>query len=63
MIRLKHLKGIGHSDEVVKFMTDSIVLTDTEEYVDILESHEFEVISVPEPDRKYETYINSLIVQ
>jgi hypothetical protein len=63
LIRLKHLKGIGHSDEVVKFMTDSIVLTDTEEYVDILESHEFEVISVPEPDRKYETYINSLIVQ
>lgn len=62
LIRFKHLKGIGHSDEVVKFMTDEIVLTDTEEYVETLEEAGFKVVLVPEPERNYETYINSLIV-
>ena len=60
--RFKHLKGIGHADEVVKFMTDDIVLTDTEEYVDTLKNAGFTVYLLPEPDLAYETYINSLIV-
>lgn len=62
LIRFKHLKGIGHSDEVVKFMTDDIVLTDTAEYVDTLKKAGFTVHLLPEPDYAYETYINSLIV-
>ena len=62
LTRFKHLKGIGHSDEVVKFMTDDIVLTDTEEYVDALKAAGFKVVLLPEPDLNYETYINSLIV-
>lgn len=60
--RFKHLKGIGHADEVVKFMTDDIVLTDTKEYVDSLKKAGFTVYLLPEPDYAYETYINSLIV-
>ena len=62
IIRFKHLKGIGHADEVVKFMTDDIVLTDTEEYVETLEEAGYQVVLLPEPDYNYETYINSLIV-
>lgn len=62
LTRFKHLKGIGHADEVVKFMTDSIVLTDTEEYVETLKNAGFTVYLVPEPELAYETYINSLIV-
>lgn len=62
IIRFRHLKGIGHSDEVVKFMTDKIVLTDTVEYIPTLRAAGFTVIELPEPDRAYETYVNSLIV-
>lgn len=62
LIRLEHLKGIGHSDEVTKFINDNTVLTDTKEYKEILESHGFTVHMLPEPDRNYETYANSLIV-
>lgn len=60
--RLKHLKGIGHADEVVKFMSDDVVITDTPEYKTILEQKGFTVLMVPEADLNYETYINSLIV-
>ncbi|MCB0378632.1 MAG: agmatine deiminase family protein [Bdellovibrionales bacterium] len=62
LIRLKHLKGIGHADEVVKFLSDKVVVTDTEAYVSILEQQGFEVHLLPEPDRDYETYANSLQV-
>lgn len=62
LIRFKHLKGIGHADEVVKFVTDDIVLTDTKDYVDILKNAGFKVFLLPEPEYAYETYINSLIV-
>lgn len=62
LIRLKHLKGIGHSDEVVKFMTDNLIVTDEESYIPLLEAQGFTVKLLPEPDRNYETYINSLQV-
>jgi len=62
LTRFKHLKGIGHSDEVVKFMTDKIVLTDTREYEATLRAAGFTVVTLPEPDMEYETYVNSLIV-
>lgn len=62
LTRFKHLKGIGHADEVVKFMTDSTVLTDTIEYKPILEKAGFTVVMLPEGQQKFETYANSLIV-
>jgi len=62
LLRFKHLKGIGHADEVVKFISDDTVLTDTPEYVADLEKAGFKVIELPEPDLNYETYINSLQV-
>lgn len=62
LTRLKHIKGIGHADEVVKFMSDDTILTDTKEYQEILETKGFNVILLPEADIDYETYINSLQV-
>ncbi len=62
LIRLPHVKGIGHVDEVVKFIDDSTVVTDEKSYVEVLEKQGYKVILLPEPFRQYETYINSLIV-
>lgn len=62
LTRLKHLKGIGHADEVVKFMSDDIIVTDTQEYADILKKQGYQVHMLPEPDLAYETYVNSLLV-
>ncbi len=62
LIRFKHLKGIGHADEVVKFMSDDVVFTDTPQYVPQLEKAGFQVVLLPEPELDYETYINSLQV-
>ncbi len=62
LTRLKHLKGIGHADEVVKFMSDSVIVTDTPEYKALLEKAGFTVVLLPEGQQDYETYINSLQV-
>lgn len=62
LTRLPHVKGIGHADESVKFIDTNTVLTDEESYVPTLESKGFKVVRLPRPDRKYETYVNSLIV-
>ena len=62
LTRFKHLKGIGHADEVVKFLSDDVIVTDTEQYVDKLEKLGYEVHLLPEPDRDYETYANALQV-
>lgn len=60
--RFKHLKGIGHSDEVVKFLTDDIVVTDTVEYIETLKDAGYQVHVLPEAEYNYETYVNSLLV-
>jgi agmatine/peptidylarginine deiminase len=62
LMRFKHLKGIGHADEVIKFISDTVVVTDTPQYVATLQKAGFTVIEVPEADLNYETYVNSLIV-
>lgn len=62
LTRFKHLKGIGHADEVMKFMSDDVILTDTVEYKPILEKAGYKVIMLPEADLAYETYANSLLV-
>ncbi len=62
LTRLQHLKGIGHADEVVKFMNDTTIVTDTHQYEALLRTKGFNVVMMPEPDLDYETYINSLQV-
>lgn len=62
LVRFPHEKGIGHADESLKFVTSDTVITDSANYQKTLESHGYKVIRVPRPQRKYETYINSLLV-
>lgn len=62
LTRLPHVKGIGHADESVKFIDDQTVLTDEKSYVSLLEDKGYTVVMLPRPDREYETYVNSLIV-
>ncbi|MCO5114072.1 MAG: agmatine deiminase family protein [Bdellovibrionaceae bacterium] len=62
LVRLAHLVGIGHADEVVKFVSDDHVLTDQHAYKRILESKGFKVTMLPEAAGEYETYVNSLII-
>lgn len=62
LIRLPYLKGIGHADESVKFVSDNHVLTDDNRYRKILENKGFKVTMLPRPKRDLETYVNSLII-
>ncbi len=62
LIRLPYLKGIGHADESVKFISDNHVLTDDRRYKNILEKEGFKVTMLPRAKRDYETYVNSLII-
>lgn len=62
LTRLPHVRGIGHADEVVKFIDDKTVLTDEKSYAKTLENEGYTVIRLPRADRKYETYVNSLLV-
>jgi len=61
LVRLKHVAGIGHADERVKFINDHLVLTDTESYIPQLEELGYEVRLLPSPEEgEYRTYVNSL---
>ncbi len=63
IIRLPHAKGIGHIDEVVKFIADKVVITDTLEYKNTLENAGFEVHMMPKATpNTYQTYMNSLLI-
>lgn len=62
LVRLPFVKGIGHADESVKFIDDHTVLTDEKSYVPLLESKGFDVVMLPRPKLKYETYVNSLMI-
>lgn len=62
LVRLEHLVGIGHADEVVKFVADDHILTDQHEYKKVLEARGFKVTMLPEGAGEYETYVNSLII-
>ena len=39
-----------------------MIVTDTHQYVKTLEDAGYQVVLLPEPDRNYETYVNSLQV-
>ena len=61
IVRLKHVAGIGHADERVKFINDHLVLTDTESYAPQLSELGYEVRLLPIPEEgEYRTYVNSL---
>ena len=62
LYRLPFVKGIGHADESVKFVSDTEVLTDVPKYAEILEEAGFEVTMLPRPQTEMENYTNSLIV-
>jgi hypothetical protein len=62
LLRLPHVKGIGHADESVKFMDDFNVITDEPSYKKPLEDAGFIVHMMPRPDNHYENYVNSLLV-
>lgn len=62
LIRLPHVKGIGHADESVKFLSDREVITDEPSYVSVLAEAGYEVKMLPRPQNEYETYVNSLVV-
>lgn len=61
-IRLPNIKGIGHVDESVKFMSDTTVLVDDDTYAKILTQYGYTVVRMVRPHNKYETYINALVV-
>lgn len=60
--RMPKLKGIGHIDESVKFISDNVIITDLPAYKTILEKAGFTVHLLPQTPGSYRTYINSLIV-
>lgn len=63
LIRLPHLKGIGHADESVKFISDNHILTDLSEYKKLLEQEGFTVTRINRPSGgSYRTYMNSLVI-
>ncbi|MFM8270350.1 MAG: agmatine deiminase family protein [Pseudomonadota bacterium] len=64
VVRLKHVSGIGHADERVKFINESTVLTDTEIYVPQLSALGYEVRVLPTPlGGRFRTYVNSLSIE
>src|SRR5690606_5673985 len=60
--RLRHTKGIGHADESIRFLNDTTIMTDEPEYVDTFRNAGYRVVMIPRPNRPYETYNNSLLV-
>lgn len=63
LVRLKHVAGIGHADERVKFINNNTVLTDTPSYSNQLSQLGYEVVLLPQPQLgKYRTYVNSLLL-
>jgi agmatine/peptidylarginine deiminase len=62
VIRLPHVTGIGHVDEVARFINDNVIVTSIPEYKPVLERKGFTVHMLPRPAQPYETYVNSLIM-
>ncbi len=62
LIRLPFINGIGHVDERARFINEKTIVTDTPVYKEILEGEGFTVHLLPKPAGRYETYVNSLIL-
>jgi hypothetical protein len=71
-IRLPFVTGIGHADEVVKFVSDDVVLTDRPDFVARIEAEGLRAVLLPEAKLPEElvrrgvfsqrSYVNSLLV-
>jgi hypothetical protein len=59
---LKKYSGIGDVDEVVKVLSNNLILTNTPEYVNDFKSWGYEVVLLPGVPNSYRTYVNSLVV-
>ncbi len=55
-------KGIGHIDERIKILSDDLAITDSTTYKSILEEQGFRVVMLPMLNSRYETYLNSLLI-
>ncbi|MES3038414.1 MAG: agmatine deiminase family protein [Bdellovibrionota bacterium] len=62
LIRLPHLKGIGHVDERARFISADTVITDSPEFKKIFEDQGLKVHMLPTAEGTYETYVNSVTV-
>lgn len=62
LTRLPFEKGIGHIDERVRIISDSVVVTDSVGYKKIFEEKGYEVHMVPQAKNYYETHANSLMI-
>lgn len=60
--RLPFKAGIGHIDERIKIISNSVVLTDTADYKTIFEKKGYTVYMLPRAQGQYETYMNSLLI-
>lgn len=62
MIRMPFVDGIGHIDEHVRFISETVAVTDLPQYKDILEGKGLTVHLLPKPSGPFETYVNSVIM-
>jgi len=62
IVRLPRRGGIGHIDERAQFVNARTIVTDTPEYADALSTRGYTVVRVPRPRDRWQTYVNSLIV-
>ena len=63
LLRLPFVTGIGHADEVVRFVTDDHVFTSVKGYEQTLQEFGYRVTLLPRPDGgRYRTYVNSLLL-
>ncbi|WP_299735141.1 agmatine deiminase family protein [uncultured Endozoicomonas sp.] len=62
LTRLKYLSGIGHVDEVAKFIDAENIVTDQPGYKQTFEDLRYKVTMLPQPAHDYETYVNALRV-
>lgn len=60
--RFPHLRGIGHIDERLKFISDELALTDEPSYAETLERLGIRTKILPRPEGLYTTYANSVTV-
>jgi hypothetical protein len=59
---LRKYSGIGDVDEVVKVLSNNLILTNTPEYVNDFKSWGYDVVLIPGVPNSYRTYVNSLVV-
>jgi agmatine/peptidylarginine deiminase len=60
--RLKYYQGIGHVDEVLRVVSDSVALTTVPEYEPVLRALGFDVRMLPSSGVKLGSYANSILL-